>query len=457
MVTITNIQPNQTVTSSLDFPPLVNGENCCDVEYSAVCGDEIIHGTVSDVCVTPEVPDKDLEFMFGMSYIPWSLNDQRMDSYDAHGFSFIAPDTMSLASMTLHHRVSLNNNGNQYSAGDGGRVRYKLYEGCLPNLGNLIYQTGEIIFSEPLYGSRPANTEQPLMITDNGNGSFPTFTMNGNITKGQWYTAVVERTTGRGDHGSINTFVIQDENRERLEVIKGFHDLKEWQVWRRTNAGSWGLRSNHVAIFELTGTNGKSFGPGHFGEVSNNTSERLYDLSGNDQFRFCINTPYPFCLTELNLGLTRMSGSAPVLAEIKDTSGAVVFSTSINFSSNPIPSSNTGGLALNDHILRSARWRTASVPNIILGSGTKYICFSTSSNTRYKIAAARDGSESNWSNGYLINPPVDLCPTLHSGTPGSRMEVSTNGGNSYFLPTNFSNTSATFVQPAVALCAKCLP
>jgi hypothetical protein len=50
MIIATDIQPGQQVQTNFQFPPLVDGENQCVINYQAVCGDEVITRSM-DVCI----------------------------------------------------------------------------------------------------------------------------------------------------------------------------------------------------------------------------------------------------------------------------------------------------------------------------------------------------------------------------------------------------------------------
>jgi hypothetical protein len=52
MINLNNIQPGQRVSGNLQFPPLSEGQNCCDLNYQAQCGDETITGS-QELCITP--------------------------------------------------------------------------------------------------------------------------------------------------------------------------------------------------------------------------------------------------------------------------------------------------------------------------------------------------------------------------------------------------------------------
>ncbi len=447
MTTFTDIQPNQTVTATLNFPPLVGGENCCDLAYTATCGDETLEGS-QQVCVEPEV-DK-TQVLLGLPTLFWSLQDQRLKDHDKVAWSFIAPKNMVAKELVTNHRIQFPETGS-YSDGNGGLVTYQIWNGKLPNLGSRIHESGNIVFHTTLYGNRPANTVQPTRVS--GNPSFNHFPIDAALIKGQWYTVVIERQTNTSNHGSVNSLLVPDEDRDRKDVECGILDECEWQIWRTPNGtNNWQRRNNQLAVFEITDGANLAFGNGYFGELDNRTSDRLYNLTGNNEMRWCFTTPYQSELSQICLGLVRRSGTDPVIVEIKDAANNVIPGTtvSLDFSSNPIPGPNPGPLANNDWALTFARWQDQVIPPVTLPAGQKYVCVRATGNSNFEIAGSRDASDSNWTRGYQVNP-YDGCPSLVSGQPGGWMEISTNGGNSWQLPIQNPNNSSDDTQPALAL------
>ena len=447
MQTVT-LDPGDALNFQESFPELISGLNCCDVLYSGVCGAETFTGS-ERICVTPEEPPQEkTTVLLGLTYLAWSLQDQRLRDFDKVAWSFRAPVTMQAADLVTVHRVAIPPNG-RYSDGDGGLVRYIAYEGKLPSLGAKLFESGDIVFHTGLYGPRPASTEQPVRNTGHlGRLPFP-FVVN--LTKGNWYTVVIQRQTSNADHGSINSFLVPDENRDRKDVNCGILDPCDWQIWRTPNgSSSWQRRTNQIAIFEITDGSGVAFGNGFDEELANNTADRLYNLSGNNQFRWCFNLPYDLDAQEVCIGLVRRQGTDPVFFDIEDAAGNVLHTGQMSFNSNPIPTGTVSG-NLNDWLLQHARWQQASLPAaLVIPAGQHYIRVRTSAANNFEIAGLRDGVDSGWKVGHLANP-ADGCPGFFSGDPGNRMEISSNGGASWQLPEQWGNSASTHINPAVAL------
>ncbi len=372
--------------------------------------------------------------VIGLPYVAWSLNNQRMqNNMTKVAWSFKAERTETFIDLVLNHRV-----GTNYSLGNGGLLKYKFYSGTLPNPGPLIFETGNIVGHPSLYGSRPANTVQPSRPV--GNAGFQPFPIQFPVVEGQFYTIVVERIGSAANHISINGHIVMDENREFLYPDLGILDPIEWKIYgQAAGASNWVKRTNNIAIFSLGRTDGTSFGNPYIEELAAPQPDRMYNLTGADRYRWNLNLQTSMAVEKMGMALIRRSGTEPVIMDIKDANGTILETNTFDFSNFPIPGPNNTNLAENDWLNRHARLVNLNV-NICLPPGQLYFEVRTGNNTNFEIVGGRDGSDSNF---YL---PANI--------DNGFMEISTNSGNTWTKPQQWSNMNVDIIQPAIYLYGK---
>ena len=430
--------PTQSITWNINRSIYPNGDYTIRLYWSDVDWEghpetsKFVEAPISLISSTASEQEGNLAL--GLPYVAWSLQDQRMRDDKARvAWSFKAKRTESLNEMVAFHKVARPGSGSTgYSAGDGGTVIYQFYRGALPDLGELIYQTDDIVGNTRLYGDRPGNTLQPKRSVSNP--SFQPFPIDVPVVQGEFYTVVVERQTSEANHMSINSFLIPDETRDFKYTELGLLDPKEWKIHvQAIGASSWTRRDNQIALFALGSDNGTSYGNQYMEELAAPQDDRLYNLSGEKRFRWNIDTPFPFHVEKLGLALVRRSGTEPVIIEIKDESNNALHIEELNFANNPIPGANTR-FNDNDWLLQHARIVEAVV-DVDLPQGQIFVEVSTGSESNFEIAGLRDGVDSN----------VFLPRSIDNGF----MEISNDDGSSWSKPQQWAQTEVETVQPAI--------
>ena len=449
----TNIAPGSQVTEDMNFPPLQPGQNCCTVRWTAVCGAETIAGE-QEVCVETEEAERCKPSYHGLTFFPWSLNEQRLNSTAMSvAWAWCAPRDGFIRSATAYHRAEppgVDVPGS-YSEGNGGYVHYEMWSKGANDAPLAKIGTSQRIIGHVWQADANMTTQAPL-VRASGNVGFNEYAFDELIpvTKGEYYFFSVRRQgDGVDDYVSMNGYIIDRDM--YCSPDDPFFDDCQWHTWIQTDAGVWQRRITEasgadyrVGVFEVVYDDDYAVGQGHAVESNaqydnNDLADRLYNLNSNQAYRLCWNRSTPIDIKELCIGLVPRTSPGIVDYRIVTAGGTVLRTGTINFAGAPVAGNWPGtGLAQNDWLLSQAlAKRHDTFPCLTIPAGITYIEITTNSGT-YEVAMNRDGAKSGFLRG-------GEC----SGFPDGYAEVSQNGGASWQATDQNTNNNNQYMSPAM--------
>lgn len=432
--------------------PNLSGDYCCTARITGDCdGVPVQVEQKITLPVVQPVVDRCKPTYHGLTFFPWSLTEERLNSNtQSVGWFWTAPKTGLISSAAASHRAEASGVDipGSYSEGNGGYVHYEMWtKGANDAPGVKIGTSARIIGHENQATSSMSSQAPLVRASFNVNYREYAFASPIPVVKGETYLFSVRRQgNGVNDYVSMNGYIMR--RAMYCATDDPFFDDCLWHNWIQNNAGAWsrkipesGSADYRVGIFEVVYTDGEAVGQTHSVESAAwGHSDRLYELDNDESYRLCWNLSSSIQINEVCIGLVPRSN--PGIVNYRIVSGGNVLRTgTFNYAGAATVGSyaNSGsGLAENDWLLsQGLTKRHDTFPCLTIPSGTVYIEVTTNSG-QYEIPMNRDGAKSQYFRG-------GEC----SGFPEGYAEVSTNGGSTWQATDQWSNNNNQYMTPAI--------
>ena len=434
----TNIPPSGQVTDSFNFPSLRSGENCCTVRWTAQCGDRTITGE-REICIEAESDltvhtESAICDRHGSMTHMYSLANMKNWTNNYLAIAFTNIDHTVIESFNVH----TTSRTTSYYNGNGGTFKFYIYSdnGGVPGVPlastpDYIGATSLTSIGGPWASQAQAQSTYPNAIWSSygETGKDLSFHRRFNlssplsVTPGTRYHLVMVRTTSTAHGTSLNGLLTGSMPKNDDPNF----NVGDWRITRSQDGNSWSSLP-HVGIFDIQG-DGTVIGNANHEIAAFSDSDRSNNVTGTSSARECWQPHKNMTICDLRVQAIRRFGSAPLEYEIKNTAGSVLASGDLT--GYPVYNTNGPDAEIHEILKQMTRQSSAFTPISLNGGQTYYIELKTSNGTHYEVGMTRDGVLSG--NGYY-----DVDPAYHGWGPTSRAETSTNGGQTWSLPINWS-------------------